>query len=256
MVDSHLVSLGIILGIIQHIQYVSYSINVWQYTVRACVPLWSHVTEHMFLSKLLAPGICPALHYCKKIDGFSLLKIPLGLRRHWGKPKGRTRAWLFRDAVTLGKSKMHDLGMTFTRTCSCNMPMCHDYIDASCMFFPSGGRWALFQTRQALLTDLGLPSKRFTKSLPKLFFELIDLPCMSRRFCIEWTRTCVVTFHRKSWEVLRRSSIQLYREKQRNKDHLTLLTWFRKEFMWLFVLGVFFFDNRTRNILHITWTWW
>ncbi len=137
---------------------------------------------------------------------------------------------------------MHDLGMTFTRTCSCNMPMCHDSsMQVVCFFiiFPSGGRWALFQTRQALLTDLGSPSKRFTKSLPKLFFfELIDSPCMLEGFASEWTRTCVVTFHRKSWEVLRRSSHIVDIDLEKNL--CDCLFW------------VCFFDDRTRNILHIT----
>ena len=64
---------------------------------------------------VLIKKIRPAFHSCKKIDGFSLLKGLLGLRRHWGNQKEGLRHD-FSRRVYIGE-KQHDISLTFTRIC-------------------------------------------------------------------------------------------------------------------------------------------
>ena len=135
---------------------------------------------------------------------------------------------------------MHDLGMTFTRTCSCNMPMCHDSSMQVVCFFPFRWKMGTLPDKTGAAHRPRFTFKKVYQKFTKIvfFFELIDSPCMLEGFASEWTRTCVVTFHRKSWEVLRRSSHIVDIDLEKNL--CDCLFW------------VCFFDDRTRNILHIT----
>ena len=100
----------------------------------------------------------------------------------------------------------------------------------------------------------------------------IGLPKVSQGFCWvgwftlyvqkvykEWRRTGV--FQNISQKVVGKfwgdHQYKFYREKQRNNDHLTLLTWFETWFVFcLDCCGLFFCWRPNQNILHITWTWW
>ena len=73
------------------------------------------------------------LHYCKKIDVFSLMELVLGLRRHW-EPNGRPWAWLFELPLHCAKAQKAWLSPSFTRTCIYQDNSGYTYFTC-CIFF-------------------------------------------------------------------------------------------------------------------------
>ena len=91
---------------------------------------WSHVMEHMFLSKKKAPGICRALYSCKKIDVVSLLKGLLGLRPDIGgnRKEGLSLGMTFQDSFYIPEKQKAWLRHDF-----------HPYLYLACFNFLEKG---------------------------------------------------------------------------------------------------------------------